>query len=94
MILKPDISRATYDPFAAQKTIKVFCDIHKTQSREPYDRDPRSIARAAEKYLKQTGYGDTAYFGPKPEFFVFDDVRVHTEDHHISYQLDTEYFYA
>ena len=45
---------------------------------------------AAEKYLKQTGYADTANFGPKPEFFIFDDVRIHTEDHHVSYILDSE----
>ena len=91
MILTPDISRVTYDPFAAQKTVKIFCDIHKTSAASgPYTRDPRSVARAAENYLKKSGVADTANFGPKPEFFVFDDVQVFTEDHHVSYMLDSD----
>lgn len=90
MVLKPDIHRVTYDPFAAQKTIKIFCDIHDTASGKPHDRDPRSIAKAAESYLKKSKLGDTAYFGPEPEFFIFDDVRVHTQENHVSYMLDSE----
>lgn len=90
MIIKPDISRATYDPFAAQKTIKIFCDIHDTISGKPHDRDPRSIAKAAESYLKKSKLGDTSYFGPEPEFFIFDDVRVQTQNNHVSYIVDSE----
>ncbi|PCI96722.1 MAG: type I glutamate--ammonia ligase [Alphaproteobacteria bacterium] len=90
MIIKPDISRVTYDPFAAQKTIKIFCDIYEPTSKKPYSRDPRSVAKAAEAYLKKSKLGDTAYFGPEPEFFIFDDVRVHTDTNHVSYMLDSE----
>ena len=90
MIVKPDISRATYDPFAAQKTIKIFCDIHDTIAGKPHDRDPRSIAKAAESYLKKSKLGDTSYFGPEPEFFIFDDVRVQTQNNHVSYMVDSE----
>ena len=90
MLLKPDISRVTYDPFAAQKTIKIFCDVYDPQTQQPYTRDPRSIAKAAQNYLKKSGVGDTAYFGPEPEFFVFDDVRVTNDINHVSYHLDSE----
>ncbi len=90
MLLKPDISRVTYDPFAAQKTIKIFCDIHAPHSKTPYNRDPRAVAKAAQAYLKKSGLGDAAYFGPELEFFVFDDVKVNTLGHHVSYQLDGE----
>lgn len=90
MILKPDISRVTYDPFAAQKTIKVFCDVYDPKTKKPYALDPRSIAKAAQSYLKKSKIGDAAYFGPEPEFFVFDDVKVTTDSNHISYQLDSE----
>ncbi len=90
LTIKPDISRATYDPFAAQKTIKIFCDIHSSTSNKPHDLDPRSIAKAAESYLKKLKIGDTAYFGPEPEFFIFDNVRVRTQGNHVSYMVDNE----
>ncbi|PCJ99790.1 MAG: type I glutamate--ammonia ligase [Zetaproteobacteria bacterium] len=90
LVLRPDIARVTYAPFSAQKTIKIFCDIFDPTSHKPYNRDPRSVAKAAEKYLKQSKLGDTAYFGPEPEFFIFDDVRIHTDSNHVSYMLDSE----
>ena len=90
MLLKPDIKRVTYDPFAAQKTIKIFCDVYDPKTNTPYKLDPRTIARAAENYLKKSGVGDAAYFGPEPEFFIFDDVRVTTEANHVAYHLDGE----
>lgn len=90
MILKPDISRSTYDPFAAQKTIKIICDIVDPQTNAPYNRDPRSIAKAAEKYLAKSGVADSAYMGPELEFFVFDDAKVNIESNHVSYHLDGE----
>lgn len=90
MILKPDITCVTYDPFAAQKTLKIFCNIFEPESKTAYSRDPRSIAKAAEAYMKKTGLADTAYFGPEPEFFIFDDVKVNIEGHHVSYKFDSE----
>ncbi len=90
MLLKPDITHITYDPFAAQKTIKVFCDIFEPSSRAPYQRDPRGVARSAENYLKKSGIGDVVYFGSEVEFFIFDDVKINITGNHISYKLDSE----
>ena len=90
MGLKPDLTRITDDPFAAQKTIKVFCDVFDPTSNAPYPRDPRRIAKNAEKYLKKSGLADQAFFGPEIEFFVFDDVRIHADMNHMSYQIDSE----
>src|SRR5262245_50247798 len=75
MVFIPDSTSAVIDPFFAQPTLSVICDIVDAVTRQPYSRDPRYIARKAEQYLKQTGIGDTAYFGPEPEFFIFDNVR-------------------
>ena len=90
MILMPDLGRVCIDPFAAQSTLKVFCDIYDPDTNQPYERDPRSIAKAAEKTLAESGMGDNAYFGPEPEFFVFDDVKISTEPHHSSFAIDSE----
>ena len=75
MILRPDPETAFIDPFFDAPTVVVTCDIIEPTTMQGYERDPRSIARRAEEYLKSTGIGDTAYFGPEPEFFVFDDVK-------------------
>jgi glutamine synthetase len=76
MLLKPDLASAVIDPFSADHTILVlFCDVLEPSTGKPYNRDPRGIARRAEAYLKESGIGDTAYFGPEAEFFVFRDVR-------------------
>ena len=75
MILMPDASTAVMDPFFDDPTLIIRCDILEPATGEGYERDPRSIAHRAEAYLKSTGVADTAYFGPEPEFFVFDDVR-------------------
>lgn len=90
MILRPDITKTCLDPFAAQKTLKIFCDVYDPKTNKPYDRDPRNIANAAEKYLKSSGLGDTVYFGPEAEFFIFDDVKINTEPDHVGYQIDYE----
>ena len=79
MILKPDLNRQIVDPFTSHNTLVLFCDILDAIKRNPYERDPRGIAKKAEAYLKKTGIGDKAYFGPEPEFFVFDDVKIKNE---------------
>ncbi len=90
MVLRPDLNKVTIDPFAAQRTIKVFCDVYDPGTQKPYERDPRSIAKAAEKYIKTSGVGDTAYFGPEAEFFIFDDVKINMDQNHNSFQIDSE----
>ena len=75
MILMPDPETAFMDPFFDEATVVVTCDIIEPSTMQGYERDPRSIARRAEEYLKATGIADTAYFGPEPEFFVFDEVK-------------------
>ena len=76
MLMKPDLSRTFIDPFYAQPTLAIFCDILEPSTGEPYDRDPRSTAKSALNYMNSIGVGDTAYFGPEPEFFIFDDVKM------------------
>jgi glutamine synthetase len=71
MILMPDASAAFIDPFAEDNTLVLRCDIIEPTTMQGYDRDPRSIAQRAEEYLKSTGIGDRAFFGPEPEFFIF-----------------------
>ena len=75
MILMPDPESAYLDPFFDVPTVVVACDIIEPSTMQGYEKDPRSIARRAETYLKSTGIGDTALFGPEPEFFVFDEVK-------------------
>ena len=75
MLLFPDPTTAFEDPFTKVPTMVLICDVADPVTGEPYSRDPRYVARKAEKYLKSTGLADTAYVGPEPEFFVFDDVR-------------------
>jgi glutamine synthetase len=75
MILMPQPDTVFLDPFTAQPTIVLFCDVIEPSSGQPYGRDPRSTAKRAEAYLQYTGIGDQAFFGPELEFFIFDDVR-------------------
>src|SRR3569833_4178198 len=75
MILMPDPNTANIDPFMVETTLFMQCDVIEPSDGKGYDRDPRSIAKRAEAYLKSSGLGDTAYFGPEPEFFIFDNVR-------------------
>ena len=88
MVLKADNSSFTMDPFTAQPTMILFCDVAEPSTGEPYARCPRSIAKKAEAYIKFSGIGDTAYFGPEAEFFVFDDVRYNVSLNSASYHLD------
>jgi glutamine synthetase len=75
MILMPDATTAVMDPFMEEPTMILRCDVVEPSTMQGYERDPRSLAKRAESYLKSTGIADTAYFGPEAEFFVFDDVR-------------------
>lgn len=75
MLLMPDPDTANIDPFFQEPTLFLTCDVVDPADGTPYERDPRSIAKRAEAYLKASGLGDTAYFGPEPEFFLFDGVR-------------------
>ncbi len=74
MLLMPDAGSARMDPFREENTLIITCDVIEPSTGKGYDRDPRSLAKRAEAYLKSTGLGDTAYFGPEPEFFIFDSV--------------------
>ncbi|MBN9525470.1 MAG: type I glutamate--ammonia ligase [Alphaproteobacteria bacterium] len=75
MLLRPDLSSVTHDPFSAQSTLIIFCDVLEPATAEPYVRCPRGIAKRAEAFINASGVADTAFFGPEAEFFVFDDVR-------------------
>ncbi len=90
MLLKPDLSSAVMDPFSAQPQLILFCDVLEPSTGQAYSRDPRSIARRAEAFMKSSGIGDTAYMGPEAEFFVFDDVRFKQDQHEGYYFLDSE----
>jgi glutamine synthetase len=89
MIIIPDIHKAALDPFAAQKTLKIFCDVIDPATNKPYTRDPRSIAKKAEAYVIESGLADTAYLGPEAEFFIFDDVRFDVQMHKVGFEIDS-----
>ncbi|MDA0691876.1 MAG: type I glutamate--ammonia ligase [Nitrospinae bacterium] len=90
MLVIPDSTTAVMDPFMEIPTISMLCNIVDPITKEKYTRDPRNIAQKAEAYLKSTGIGDTAYFGPEAEFFIFDDVRYDLASNHSFYQVDSE----
>lgn len=90
MIMMPDPSTATMDPFCEEATMNISCDIIEPATMQGYERDPRSIAKRAEEYLKSTGIGDAAYFGPENEFFVFDSVSWKDEMGECGYQIGSE----
>ena len=89
MKLRPDLTTAYIDPFYQQTTMFLFCDVLNPDTDEPYNRDPRSIAKKALSYVKSSGVGDHVYFGPEAEFFVFDDVRWSTDPWNTSYSFDS-----
>src|SRR5690242_3984960 len=89
MLVMPDATTAVLDPFTAIPTLSLICNITDPVTKEDYSRDPRNIARKAEAYLKSTGVGDVAYFGPEPEFFVFDGVRYEQNQHTGFYLIDS-----
>jgi glutamine synthetase len=90
MLLMPDPSSAFIDPFASEPTLVLIANVKDPVTGEAYSRDPRYIAAKAESYLKSTGIAEVAYFGPEPEFFVFDDVRFGQGSNHGFYYLDSE----
>ncbi|HVX97981.1 MAG TPA: glutamine synthetase beta-grasp domain-containing protein, partial [Polyangia bacterium] len=89
MIFVPDADSAFMDPFFSVPTLSLTCDIVDAITKQPYPKDPRTIAAKAEAYLKSTGVGDTSYFGPEPEFFVFDEVRFSEGPNRASYLVDS-----
>ena len=90
MKLLPDTASAYIDPFYAEKTLCLHCSVVEPDTGEAYSRDPRSTAEKAEAYLKASGIGDTAYFGPEAEFFIFDDVRYSVTPNKVSFQVDAD----
>jgi glutamine synthetase len=89
MLIMPDPSTAMMDPFRKFPTLSMICNIVDPITKEPYSRDPRYIAQKAEQYLKSVGIGDTAYFGPEAEFFIFDDVRYDSSANASFYMVDS-----
>ena len=89
MLVVPDPSTAIMDPFIKEPTLTFICNIYDPITKEPYSRDPRNIAKKAEAYLTSSGMGDTAYFGPEPEFFILDDVRYSQGPDHGFYEIDS-----
>jgi glutamine synthetase len=89
MLLMPDAASAHIDPFFAQSTLAVFCDVLEPSTGQPYERDPRSIAKKAEAFMLSQGIGDAVYFGPEAEFFIFDDVKFSTDMYKVGFQVDS-----
>ncbi len=89
MLLMPDADSAFIDPACQIPTLSLICDVYDPISKKPYSRDPRSVARKAEEYLKASGLADTAYFGPEAEFFIFDDVRYGSGINEAFYHVDS-----
>lgn len=100
MVLMPDAGSAVLDPFFEEPTLIIRCDVLEPSTLQGYERDPRSIAKRAEDYLRSSGIADTVLFGPEPEFFVFDDIRfgtpmsgayVHINDIEAAWNSGTKY---
>lgn len=90
MVLMPDADSLVLDPFTDEMTLNVRCDILEPDTMQGYSRDPRSIAKRAEEFLQSSGIADNAFFGPEPEFFLFNDVRFHTDMSGSFYKIDAE----
>jgi glutamine synthetase len=90
MILMPDDETAVIDPFTEETTVNLRCDIVEPSTLQGYERDPRALAKRAEAYLNSTGIGDTAYFGPEPEFFIFDSVKYKATMSGAMYEIESE----
>ncbi len=90
MQLQPDLSTAVMDPFSAQPTLNITCNVMEPGNTASYSRDPRSVALRAEDFMKSSGIGDTAYFGPEAEFFVFDDVKFRVDMNAVGFEIDSD----
>jgi len=90
MLLKPDVGTAFMDPFTADSTVILICDVYDIYKNEAYAKCPRSIAKKALKALDDAGIADAAYFGPENEFFIFDDVKIVDHDNHQSFKVETD----
>lgn len=90
MVLMPEPDSAVLDPFYDEPTINIRCDVLEPATMQGYERCPRSLAKRAEAYLQSTGIADTAYFGPEPEFFIFDDVKWGDDISGAFYEVDSE----
>jgi len=90
MLLKPDVETAFLDPFTADSTIIVICDVYDIYENELYAKCPRSIAKKTITYMEEIGVGDTAFFGPENEFFIFDDVKFTDKINEASYRVESE----
>ena len=90
MILMPDADSAVIDPFLQDTTLLLRCDVIEPTTMQGYDRDPRTIAKRGEAYLKSTGIGDAAYFGPEAEFFIFDSVRWSNDISGAAYEIESK----
>ncbi len=88
MCLMPDPASACIDPFFAETTLSLICDVLEPTTGEPYNRDPRGIAKRAEAMVKSMGVGDTVFFGPEAEFFVFDDVKYRADPYNTGFKLE------
>ena len=89
MQLIPDVTTAFVDPFRTEKTLVMLFDIYNPRNGEIYHRDPRQVAKKAEKYLASTGIADTAFFAPEAEFFIFDEIRYDVKPQHTFYSIDS-----
>ena len=89
MLLMPDPASAHIDPFFAQSTLAIFCDVIEPSTGQAYERDPRGIAKKALAYMSSLGIGDTVFFGPEAEFFIFDDVRFSTDVYQCGFKVDS-----
>ena len=87
MLLMPDPTTACMDPFFAASTMSIVCDVLEPSTGEPYNRDPRGMAKKAEAYAKSLNIGDTVYFGPEAEFFLFDDVKYAITPQKVSFEI-------
>jgi glutamine synthetase len=92
MQLMPDPESACIDPFFAETTLVLVCDTLEPLTGEPYTRDPRSICKKAAGLVKSMGIGDTVFFGPEAEFFIFDDVKYAVTPYHVAYRVDSNEF--
>ncbi len=90
MLIKPDTETAFIDPFMADPTLSMICNVKDPLTQVPYSRDPRNVGQKAERYLSVCGIADQVFFGPEPEFYIFDDVRFEQTYNTGFYRVDSK----